>query len=282
MTTPSPATPQPVLLFSRLLLASTVVLVLIAGVQLYVLSAYTEQFFAWTIALPLSAALIGAGFWSALVPAAVALRQRYWVGFRSNLPPAITATGLILLATLLHLDKFHLTSGGAFARFAGWVWLAVYVIVPPAFILGSFLQLFSRGQNPPARRDVPVALLVLHSLQAAFGLLVGGALFLLPEALMPAWGWALTPLTARALGAWLTAYGVGALTVVAENDRARVRGEVAGLLTFGVLQLLALIRFAGSVEWGRPATWLYVLFLLSVIGTNLVGVLLRPRTNTAA
>jgi hypothetical protein len=164
------------------------------------------------------------------------------------------------------------------ARIAAWVWLAVYVVVPPAFIVGWLLQMRTRGQNPPARRDVPAWLLVILSLQAAFCVLVGAALFFLPDALAPAWGWALTPLTARMLAAWLVAFGVGALSVLAENDLARARGELAGLVTFGVLQLLALLRFAGSVDWGKALTWVYVLFLLSVIAANALGLLVRPKT----
>jgi hypothetical protein len=71
---------------------------------------------------------------------------------------------------------------------------------------------------------------------------------------------------------------VGAAAILWENDLRRVKGEMAGLAVFGLLQLLALVRFAGSVDWVKLSTIIYVLFLLSVILANGLGLLLRPRS----
>jgi hypothetical protein len=46
--------------------------------------------------------MIGAGYWSALVPAVAALGQAYWQDFRVSLPGALTATTLALVTTVLH------------------------------------------------------------------------------------------------------------------------------------------------------------------------------------
>jgi hypothetical protein len=41
-------------------------LVLVTGVQLYLLTGQTERFFAWTIASPLTAAFLGAAYWASV------------------------------------------------------------------------------------------------------------------------------------------------------------------------------------------------------------------------
>ena len=47
-------------------------------------------------------------------------------------------------------------------------------------------------------------------------------------------------------------------------------------MAFGALQLIALARYAGQVEWNRPAAGLYVAFLASVLAVGVVG-LVRAR-----
>jgi hypothetical protein len=42
-------------------------LTFVVGTQLFVLAEHTEQFFSWTIGVPMSAAFIGGGFWGAAV-----------------------------------------------------------------------------------------------------------------------------------------------------------------------------------------------------------------------
>jgi hypothetical protein len=264
-------------IYNRLLLAVVIGLVFIAGIQLYVLSGETDTYFAWTIAVPLSAAMIGAGYWSALVPAVAALRAAYWEDFWVSLPGALTATTLALVTTLLHLDKFHLSRLELLPRVAAWVWVIVYVVVPPALVAGFLIQRGMPGRAAGRRGDMPGWVRGLLLVQAAAAAATGAALFIVLGAVVPRWGWALTPLTARMIGAWLCAYGVSAAVAVGENDLGRVRGLMAGLAVFGGLQLVALARFAGSVDWGKPVAWLYALFLLSVMVVNGAGMLARRR-----
>ena len=147
MTAEGDERPRRVSLYSWILLGLVIFLVTVAGVQLYVLSGQTDKWFAWTIALPLSAAMIGAGYWSALVPAVVALRQTYWQDFRVSLPGALTATTLAMAATALHLDKFHLGRPELAPRMAAVVWVAVYVVVPPALVLAFLIQHWMPGRE---------------------------------------------------------------------------------------------------------------------------------------
>src|SRR5580765_7105043 len=93
---------QPVTGFTRGILVVIIVLVFIAGIQLFVFSDQTDFDFAWTINPPLTAAFLGARYWAALVSSLFSLRERLWVRVRSSLPAAFTTTRLLLIATLLH------------------------------------------------------------------------------------------------------------------------------------------------------------------------------------
>ena len=86
------------------------VLALIAGLQLFAGAAETDRFFSWTIEPPLTSAFLGAAYWAAFVLLAWAAAQASWSFARTVIPPVFTIALLLLVATLLHLDKFDLDS----------------------------------------------------------------------------------------------------------------------------------------------------------------------------
>jgi hypothetical protein len=100
----------------------------------------------------------------------------------------------------------------------------------------------------------------------------GTALFLVPQTMAALWPWALTPLTGQAVGAWLIGVGVTAAQMCWENDFGHVYAGMAGLAVLGALQLIALARYGFStVDWSGAGGWIYLLFVLSVLGVGLYG-----------
>lgn len=263
--------------FARVFLMFAVLpLLFIAGVQLFVLSAQTDYYFAWTIALPLTAAFMGAGYWSAMIAAYAALRQSVSVALRLTGPTSIAVTSMLGIATFLHLDKFHLNSSALLTRFVTWVWIGVYVVTPFTFLWLWFA--YGRGLDDtmgakPFLRWVRLSYLF----QAAFTLLAGILLFLIPALLAPAWAWALTPLTARVVGAWVISYGLACLAVFREDDLLNTTGARASLLAFCVLQFVVLARYFSSVDWTKPLAWIYVLVLLAGVITGVASLLQQSR-----
>lgn len=263
--------------FSRLFLIFGVLpLLFIAGVQLFILSAQTDTYFAWTIPLPLTAAFMGAGYWAALVHSFVTGANTSWERFRVALPAAFTATTLLLIATLLHLDQFHLDSPVFITRFVTWIWIAVYVVTPPIFLY--FLVTRYRNMGPPLDQRKPFAGWVRAGLYllAAFGLIFGLGLFFLPESFIPLWPWKLAPLASRAVGAWLATFGVAAATLARANDWVTGAGTLASLLAFCILQFVVLFRYFGSVDFANPLAWGYILFLLIGLVASGAGLLMKP------
>lgn len=246
-------------------------LVFTVGIQLYMLTEQTERYFAWTINPPLTAAFLGAGYWASFAMEFLASRKRFWAHARIAVPAVLIFTTLTLIATLLHLDRFHLNDPNLVTRVAAWVWLAVYAIVPPVMAVLLVLQLRVPGYDPPRQAPLPRWIHLILRLHAVVMLPLGAALFLAPQAAAPLWPWMLTPLTARAVGAWLLALGVAAAHSSVENDWQRVHIATISYTVLGFFQLLALARYPQIVDWTMPAAWIYVVFLVSILLVGLYG-----------
>jgi hypothetical protein len=238
-------------------------LVFITGVQLFVLSEFTDRFFAWTVMPPLTAAFMGAAYWASLPLVFFASRQANWARARVAVPGVWLFTALVLVATLLHLDRFHLDS------LVGWVWLAVYAVVPPIMLALTVHQIRVAGHDPPRDAPMPAWFRLFFGLQGALFVAFGVVLFLSPEAIAPFWPWMLTPLTARAVAAWLVGLGVTSAAMTLENDWTRVYPALIAYITFGVLELVALARYPTTLNWLAPNAWAYVLFLFIVLAVGL-------------
>jgi len=90
-------------------------LVLLAGFQLFILTEYTDLYFAWTIQPFITAAFLGGGYFSSFLMEILASRKAQWAEARIAVPAVFTFTSLTLLATLLHLDRFHFNSASLIA-----------------------------------------------------------------------------------------------------------------------------------------------------------------------
>ena len=94
------------------------------------------------------------------------------------------------------------------------------------------------------------------------------------------WPWLLTPLTARAIGAWLIGLGIAAGHIGWENDWQRVRAGILSLTVFAGLELIVLVRFAFAqdgaygppvVDWGDVQAWAHMIFMVSILAAGAYG-----------
>jgi len=130
----------------RRLLFTASVLVLLAGLQLFVFTGRTGSFFAFTVANPLAAAFLGAAYWAAVPIEALAGRQRVWANARIAVPAVFVFTVLTLAVTLTHLGQLHL--GARFAagtQIVAVAWIAIYVLVPALMLILLAVQARTPG-----------------------------------------------------------------------------------------------------------------------------------------
>ena len=78
-------------------------LAFLGGTQVTLLSEHTQTYWAWTIALPISAIFIGASFCAPSVLFARGLQQREWIRVRAVVSDGPLVTVGLLVATLRHL-----------------------------------------------------------------------------------------------------------------------------------------------------------------------------------
>ncbi|HXZ76538.1 MAG TPA: hypothetical protein VEH31_37490 [Streptosporangiaceae bacterium] len=266
------AAPRPLVPGMRRLLFTASVLVLLAGIQLFVFTGRTDHFFAFTIANPLSAAFLGAGYWAAVAIEALAGRQTVWANARIAIPAVLVFTLLTLTVTLTHLGQFHL--GARFTIGTQTVtaaWIAIYVAVPALMLILLLRQVRTPGLDPPRAVGLPTWLHGVLAVQAAVLVGLGIALFAAPGAAAPLWPWTLTPMMAQAIGAWLIGLGVAAGQMLAERDARRVRPAAAGSLLLAVFLSIALARYPNQFHWRSASGITYLIILATMLLTGAVG-----------
>ncbi len=231
---------------------------LVATVQLFVLTEDTDRFFAWTIVEPLTAAVDGGFYLAAFTLLYPATRARTWGEVRPIAWGVLTVSTLKLGATLVDLDPFHFAEGPLTARIAAWGWLVVYVAVPIALAALVAAPLRTPGTDPPPVAPMPRTFRWVAGALAGLLVAVGVLLFAAPAATAARWPWPLTDLTARALAAWFGGIGMVAALAVLDGDLVRMRSVWRASAALAVVQGIALVRYPDSVDWGSTAAWLYV------------------------
>ncbi|MDQ4096714.1 MAG: hypothetical protein M3144_02435, partial [Actinomycetota bacterium] len=167
-----------------------------AFVLLYLFPSRTSQLWAWPVAPTMTAMLMGGGYLAgAYLFVRVATTRRFHrVGL---LFPAITVfTTLLLLATIIHWDRFN------HDHVSFWAWLLLYLITPPLLPwLWIRNRRFETGDPEPGERLVPAPIRTVMVVAGIGQLAFALVLFVRPSAIAPHWPWMLTPLTARTLSA---------------------------------------------------------------------------------
>jgi len=262
---------QPVTKGMQRLLFAASFLVLSVGISLYLLTNLTDTYFAWTITPPLTAAFLGAGYWASFLLELLSARERVWARARLAVPAVLVFTTLTLILTLLHLGHFHFNRPVFITRAGTWVWLAVYASVPVIMTILLVAQLRQPGRDPARQTPLPVWVRLVLSFQALIMVTLGTALFLVPLDVASIWPWTLTALTGRAVGAWLLGIGIAAAQSAWENDWTRLQPVMISFTVYGGLQLIAIARYPGTVNWNGASAWIYLLLVLSILAVGAYG-----------
>ncbi len=254
---------------TRVVLTLDLVFSLVAGLVLFALSSDTDAYFAWTIKVPLTAAFLGAGYLGAVVTLIPSYATKEWQRVRIIPVMGFTLTFVTLVVTLWHLDQFHLLTGSATARFAGWAWLAVYVLVPIllAAVFVAQERLAGRGGYTVTEPLVPL-LRATFGVQAVVLGSLGLGLVVAPGTFDAIWPWPLPPLSAGAVGAWLLTLAVGSAWPLYDGDWGRLRAAIPGLGAYMALIVIAALRFPDPLDGGD---WQERVFFAALVGLSLAG-----------
>jgi hypothetical protein len=242
-----------ILVFTRVVAAVVVAILFTAWFALYLHPGETDHRFAWTISSRMTAMLMGAGYGSAILFYVRVLLGRRWHRVALGFIPTTVFTWLLLAATMLHWDKFRHGS----LPFMLWVW--IYAITP---ILVPAVWLLNRPRDPgtPEYEDAVLAR-PIRAVLVAVGILllaVAATLFLRSSALIPAWPWPLTPLTARAVAGFIALPGVAWLAIAADGRWSAGRVAVQTVAFGDILLIGAVTRAWSEFDHSNLLSYLYV------------------------
>jgi hypothetical protein len=240
-------------------------LALIAGALLFLGATRTDAWWSWTIQPPLTAATLGAFYWAAFVLILMAARSQTWARARPAVYPVAVIAVLLLIITLMHIDRFDLNS------LFGVFWVVAYALVPVLLAWTLVEQRGTPGEDTRGAQRLPV--LLRRGLIVEGAVMLGAGLLLLvgPGAADDVWPWALSPLTSRAIGSFLFGIGLAALIAVRDDDPLSFRGAALAYTALGLLELLALNLHIPDLGDRPLATTLYAAFWVAVILTGGYG-----------
>lgn len=245
---------------TRIVSAIVVPFLVLAFIILYLTPGRSGERFAWEIQPAMTAAFMGAGYLGGAWVFINAIFGRRWHRVAAGFLPVTTFTIFMLLATIVHWERFDLS------HIPFLLWLGLYVITP---VLVPLIWWHNRVTDPgtlePDDQRVPaVARWALRLL--GLGLVVFAVIgFIVPEWVIGLWPWMLTPLTARIMSGWFALLGVGGLVIANES---RWSGWQVGLQSIGLWHLLVIIAalIHPSDFPGGLGNWYVISVVLVLLG----------------
>lgn len=223
----------------------------IFGPLLVIFPESTASFWSWEIQPAMSAVWVGAGYTFGAISIVTMLVVGRW---RSSIVPIIATwpfAVVMLLATLLHLDRFFLGT----MSFYGW--LAIYVTLPVALPLIFWLN---RSQDPGPQ---PGEMLMPASLSRGAGVvgigvfLAGLLLIFSPSTAASFWPWQLTPLMSQVIGGWLLFAGTGLAYLLFDRRYILYRYFLLSAGTWMLILFVASFFHLGNFSFSHVGSWLW-------------------------
>lgn len=219
----------------------------------------TEDLWAWTIKPDLTQIFMGAGYGAgAYFFARTALGQR-WHAVSAGVLSAAFFAAVMLIVTVIHWDRFNHGDAPFWAAFTFYAWVVIYIAAP--FVVGG---LWLRNQPTDPRRpepDDPLLPRAVRRVAQAFSAALGVTalvLLLRPSLAVDHGPWALTPLTARVVGAFTAQVAFGVWLISREERWSSWRVLLQTFLVATVLLFAGVARARGDLETDRASAWIFL------------------------
>lgn len=257
---------------TRIVAALLVPALLLVFVNLYFYPDLSGERFAWEIKPNMSNLYIGAGYLGgAFLLFWVAIGQP-WHRVQHGFLPITAFAGSMLVATLLHWDRFdpgHLPFQ---------IWLALYILSP---FLIPYLWIHNRGEDSgvPERGDRSVPIVARAGMLiagAGFGVLSLLGLFA-PDLLARIWVWELSPLTARVIAGWFALLAVGGWVISRDSRWSVWRIGIGAIFLWHLLVVVGAFRNVEDFGEVGLFNWYIAVVWLALAGMGSLFVLMESR-----
>ncbi len=235
MTTDQPTARLP--LATRVVAAIIAPVLFLAAAILYGFPRDTAQLFAWPVKPPMTALVMGAGYFAGGCYFVSMFFARQWHTVAPTLTGIAVFATSMLIATLLHWDRF------THSHPTFWLWAGIYATTP--FVVWTLVFLnrrLDRGKQEGRYTEMPMPVRVTMGLLFVGFAILGPFLFLAPDLAATVWPWTITPLTSRVLGAWVAVVGVGGLHMVTDRRWSTWRITMRTAILWFALVFFAILR----------------------------------------
>jgi hypothetical protein len=223
----------------------------------------TAQYWSWHISPPMSAVWVGAGYTFGACAITTMLVLNRWrtsiIAIVATMPFSVA----MLLATLLHLDRFATGT----VRFG--VWMTIYVLLPVGLVV---IYLRGRRADPGVQsgdRLVPRWIGRVGAVVGGVVIAVGLVLFVAPTATGGLWPWPLTPLMAQVVAGWLFFFGTGAAMLGVERRFLAIRAFLPSVVVWSSVLGVAGLFHRSDFTRGPVATAAYFTIVVLVAAGSL-------------
>jgi hypothetical protein len=240
---------QPALL---VLAALLVPVLLVAFFMLYVLPDVGVDHFAWPVRPLMSSMMLGATYLGGAYFFLIVLFSRQWRHVWLGFLPITAFAGTLGIATLIHWGNF------VHDRWAFWIWALLYITVP-LFLpilwyrnhrLTDGITMMREGELPMLLRQILGGLGVVLTIAAVLLLFV-------PELMIVAWPWTLTPLTARIMSSMFILPGLVGLGMAYDGSWAGARYLLKAQAISIAFMLIAIFVARADFDWAAPTSWIF-------------------------
>ena len=241
--------------------ASLVVVAILvpATVILWGMPHRTAEAWAWTIRPELTPIFLGAGYGAGAYFFLRTFMSRQYHPSAAGIFGAAFFAALMLIATVIHWDRFNHGHAPLVGAMVFYGWVGVYAVSP--FVVLALWWRNRRtdpGTPAPGEAIVPAPVRRTAQVVGAGALAAAAVFFLAPERAIDVWPWDLTPLTARVLGSFTAQVGVGALLLSLDRRWSAWKLIVQTFLVATALLLVGAIRAWEDFHTGNVMTYLYV------------------------
>jgi len=223
----------------------------IFGSILYFMPNSTATLFAWTITPAMSAVFVGASY----LFGALVIWHSLWLGrwhlFRVALVGTWAFSTAMLIATILHWDRFHHGT----ILFYGW--FAVYVVTPFVILIAYWQNQKRDPGVSPDEPQIPRSVRLVMTVVGGLLTLLGLAMFINPAAFQPYWPWMLTPLMGRVFGGWFLLPGAAGLMSYIEPRWSSFRPVLPDAAIWQALLLVGSLMHLSDFDFNRPSVWVW-------------------------
>jgi hypothetical protein len=219
----------------------------------------TADAWAWTIMPELTPIFLGAGYGAgAYFFLRTFLAKRFHPSAAGIFGAAFFAA-LMLIATIIHWDRFNHGDAPLVGALVFYGWVGVYILSPFAvFALWWFNRRTDTGEAAVGEAIVPAWVRRVAQVVAAVLLVEAAVFFLSPQTAIDIWPWTLTPLTARVIASFTAQVGIGALLLSLDRRWSAWQLIVQTFFVATALLLVGAIRAWDDFDTGNVMTYLYV------------------------